>query len=67
MGSKYTDAQKRATQKYKTKRVVTITVYAKPDERDMIKEHIANHSPKESMTQFILRAVRNQIENDKKK
>lgn len=60
---RYTEAQARASKKY-MENFVEIKVRMTPDRREMIKTHAKEQE--ESTTQFINRAIDQQIERDKR-
>lgn len=64
MGSKYTPAQKRATDKYMSS-TDEIRVHVKKGLKPVVKEHAAKNN--ETMSGFVERAVLFQMEEDNKK
>ena len=57
-----TEAQKRATAKYNKKKYVSIGMKLKPEEKELIDNHIIKTG--ESFTAFIIRSAKTQIEID---
>lgn len=64
MGSKYTDAQNKATQKYIKNAYDTIPIRMYKGEKDIVQEHAKSQG--ESMNAFINRAIKETMERDKK-
>ncbi len=60
--TRYTEAQKKAIDKYRAEKVERIQVLVPKGEKDKIREHAAAHS--ESVNGFVYRAISETIERD---
>ena len=66
MGSKYTEAQKKASQKYMANNLDEIKVRVPKGEKEVIKQHADKHD-NGSVNAFIQRAIAETMERDTQK
>ena len=61
--SRYTEAQKKAIQKYLRESVDEFKIRVPKGQKDIIKKHAADHG--ESLNQFVIRAINYQMQIDR--